>query len=550
MARRLRTRPAMLTPPPSGGQDEVVLNNDAPLTAQQPKRTVYIELFRSGPQISSTGQKMVFADQDLDQVVSSYDPNRHEAPLIIGHDQDDGTPSLGWVREVWRKGKSLWGKVELTPKAERLIRDGVFKKVSSSFYLPDADTNPTPGQLALRHLGLVSIPAVKGLTAFSETPPEGSITITPRESSISFQETFPTMAKRQPEAPDRKIVDHADGRGMTINVNINGLKTEDGEGNEVQETGAPAPYGMEYGDNMVPEAPMPGQADPSLMRNDSLGATASMVEGPDGKEMGSEDDGTGAPVGPDGAGPSGTDAGAPPPADDGSGAGAPPASADGGQEVDDMSGSDDEQIASDLASQHTEEQLIMALYKLAQNSQNMGEGMMGYSEENESDDVYTQELSYSEESQTVDPLAARVSELEEELASQRRLMRQKEITDFCEKLYGEGKLTERVAPIKDLVRFMETLNPKNSVNFSETGKASQFDFMKNVLESLPSMVSFSEVATPASAPPKKAKVQKPNVEGYVYDQANAAIHEKALEYSEQKGVDYMSAVRLVFEEGI
>ena len=168
--------------PPS--PDEVVLNSDGPLTDQQTKRTVYIELFRSGPQISSTGQKMVFADNDLDQVVTSYDTNRHEAPLIIGHDQDDGTPALGWVREVWRKGKSLWGKVELTPKAERLIRDGVFKKVSSSFYLPDADTNPTPGQLALRHLGLVSIPAVKGLTAFSENHPEGSITITPRESSI------------------------------------------------------------------------------------------------------------------------------------------------------------------------------------------------------------------------------------------------------------------------------------------------------------------------------------------------------------------------------
>jgi hypothetical protein len=535
----------MLTPPPAGGQDEVVLNNDAPLTAQQPKRTVYIELFRSGPQISSTGQKMVFADQDLDQVVTSYDPNRHEAPLIIGHDQDDGTPSLGWVREVWRKGKSLWGKVELTPKAERLIRDGVFKKVSSSFYLPDADTNPTPGRLALRHLGLVSIPAVKGLTAFSEISPEGSITITPRESSISFQETFPTMAKRQTEAPDKKIVDHADGRGMTINVNINGLKTEDGEGNEVQETGAPAPYGMEYGDNMVPEAPMPGQADPSMMRNDQFGST-SMVEGPDGKEMGDEDDGTGAPVGPDGAGPSGTDAGAGVPGGDPSAQA--PGAPDAGQDVDDMSGDDDEQIASDLASQHTEEQLIMALYKLAQNSQNMGEGMMGYAEGE--DETFTQEVSYSEQTDVVDPLAARVSELEEELASQKRLMRQKEITEFCESLYSEGKLTEKVAPIKDLVRFLETLNPKNSVNFSETGKASQFEFMKGVLENLPAMVSFSEVATPASAPPKKAKIQKPNVEGYVYDQANAVIHEKALEYSEQKGVDYMSAVRFVLEEGV
>lgn len=533
MARRLRKQ----TMDQGGGippsPDELVLNSDGPLTDQQPKRTVYIELFRSGPQISSTGQKMVFADNDLDQVVTSYDTNRHEAPLIIGHDQDDGTPALGWVREVWRKGKSLWGKVELTPKAERLIRDGVFKKVSSSFYLPDADTNPTPGQLALRHLGLVSIPAVKGLTAFSENHPEGSITITPRESSISFQETFPTMAKRKTEVP--QVVDHADGRGMTINVNINGVKATDEEGQPIEETGSSAPYDAEYGDGMGMDPNRDiATSDPMM---DDMGST-SMVEGPDGEEMGDEDGGDGAPVDESGAGPDGMegeDEGAP---DDMGGA---PEQED---EVDDMSGSDDEQVASDLASQYTEEQLIMALYQLAQGSSEMGEkGMMGYSE------PAPVTTDFSEQA-APDPLAAKVAELEEELASQRRLMRQKEITDFCEKLYDGGKLTEQVAPISDLVRFMETLNAKNSVNFSEGGKASQFDFMKGVLNNLPAMVSFSEQATPASAPPKKAKTQAPSADGYVYDERNADVHARAMSYSEEKGVDYMSAVKFVMSEDI
>jgi hypothetical protein len=143
----------------------------------------------------------------------------------------------------------------------------------------------------------------------------------------------------------------------------------------------------------------------------------------------------------------------------------------------------------------------------------------------------------------------KVAELEEELAAQRRLMRQKEITDFCEKLYGDGKLTEKVAPISDLVRFMETLNAKNSVNFSETGKASQFDFMKNVLTNLPAMVSFSEVATQASAP-KKPKPHRPNADGYVYEERNAEIHSKAIEYSEKNGTDYMSALKLVLNDEI
>jgi Mu-like prophage I protein len=167
---------------------EQILNKEEPLSSQDPKKIIYVEMFRAGPQISSTGQKMVFTESDLEQIISTYKPESHEAPLIIGHDQDDGTPALGWVKDVWRKGKELWGKVELTPKAEKLIRDGVFKKVSSSFYLPDADTNPTPGKLALRHLGLVSIPAVKGLSAFSEQIREEKIfTSTPSEGSLLFR---------------------------------------------------------------------------------------------------------------------------------------------------------------------------------------------------------------------------------------------------------------------------------------------------------------------------------------------------------------------------
>jgi hypothetical protein len=514
MARRFRN-----SIQPMGGEE--ILNSSAPLTEQQPKRAVYVELFRSGPQISSTGQKMVFEEADLDQVVSSYNPSKHEAPLIIGHEQDDATPALGWVREVWRKGKSLWGKVELTPKAERLIRDGVFKKVSSSFYLPDADTNPAPGSLCLRHLGLVSIPAVKGLTAFSETNPEGSITITPRESSISFQETFSTMAKRKTEAP--QVVDHADGKGMTINVNINGVgdtsPTEVGDnGLATQETGSPAPYDAEYADDMA--AP----ADPSLQRME-------MVEGPDGEEMGDEGDGEGAPLPEDGEGPGGMEGEA------------APAEAPGGEaDVEDMSGDDDEQVASELASQYTEEQLIMALYQLAQGSSEMGEQeqMMGYSEPE------AKGVTEFAEPQAPDPLAEKVAQLEEELAAQRRLMRQKEITDFCETLYTRGQLTEQVAPKGDLVRFMETLNSKNTVNFSEAGKATQFDFMKGVLENLPAMVSFEEVAPQATAP-KKPKAAKPSADGYVYDQRNAEIHTKAVEYSEKNGTDYMSAIKFVLE---
>jgi hypothetical protein len=636
-----------------------VLNAKDPLTEQQPKRIVFVEMFRAGPQISSTGQKMMFSEDDLDQVVNSYNPTTHEAPLIIGHDQEDGTPALGWGRGVWRKGKELWGKVELTPKAEKLIRDGVFKKVSSSFYLPDADTNPTPGALSLRHLGLVSIPAVKGLTAFSEITGDQTITFTSSEgeSSISFKESLGnnlTMArKRTKETPVQQSIDHADGGGMTVNINIGAGGTKDGTtapnvyddgGNKISETGAPADYGMEYGGGMEDDMGM--GMNPQTQEN--------YVEGPDGKEMGDEDDGS-APMPPDGSGDPGADSsssgpmgGAPAP---GGANEAPAPSGGSGVESDDISGDvqGDDQAVSELASKYTEEQLIKALYQLT-NSTSMMEGV-SYNEfkgaveefmeeeatqygEGDEDEEKKEETEYGEddgegdedkEDEGVDHaeiasggedakgskkppfekvkaakepkgekvtettehaeeecddedkekkekdysevatgtldhsesavgdrgrnnLQARVAELEEELARQKKAMREAEITSFCETVYSSGKLTPQIVRQGDLVRFMETLNAKNTVNFSEAGKTSQYDFFKGVLEAMPSMVSFEEVATPATAL-KKAKAPKPPVEGFVYDQSTAALHAQALEYQEKNsGTSYEFALRAILTD--
>jgi hypothetical protein len=633
---------------------EYVLNGEKPLSAQQPKKVVFVEMFRAGPQISSTGQKLVFTEQDLDQVVGSYNPTTHEAPLIIGHDQEDGTPALGWVQKVWRKGKELWGRVELTPKAEQLIKDGVFKKVSSSFYLPEAETNPTPGKLSLRHLGLVSIPAVKGLTAFSEKSEQETITITPSEgeSSISFKEHLGknlTMARKKtkPETPAsvESTIDHSEG-GMTVNINIGGGSSSpnvyDDGGNKISETGAPADYDMDYA--------MESDMESGGMSADVPPPMANMEDGAEGDDLGLEDDEEGGEMPPT----------EDPMAED-EGGEMPPAEEPGNDmESEDISGEmegSDEKIAQ-LASEYEIEELIKALaLKTDAASMMEGEGM-SYGEmpeglkkaieakkgeksdeddeEKDSEDmgetvkegekpsgaekpsaeevkganepkgeeVYAEEesaskkegeeetsehaedfacgsknyeedkdeeekkksmkiasehsnnaeatgtLDHSENAMGVrgqNDLQARVAELEEELARQRKLMREKEISDFCETLYEEGKLTQQVVAKIDLVRFMETLNNKNSVNFSETGKASQFDFFKGVLGSLPSMVSFEEFATPASAPAAR-KQPAPSIDGYVYDPSTADLHAQALEYSESKGVEYTVALKAILTD--
>lgn len=586
---------------------EHILNQDEPLSEQQPKKVVQIEMFRAGPQISSTGQKMMFTEKDLDGVIEGYDVNKHEAPLIIGHDQQDDTPALGWVREVWRKGESLWGKVQLTPKAEQLIKDGVFKKVSSSFYLPEAENNPSPGKLTLRHLGLVPIPAVKGLTAFSEIT-EDTITTAPTrgEFSISFKESLENTvimarkAARKTETPAQSTVDHGE---MTVNINI-GTGSGDGKdskevydstGGKVQETGAAPAAKMEYGMEEDDEADSSLEEETSDMDMDPEGADPD-AEGED-DDMGGEED---APE--DGEDDPDMDT-------------EDPTAEDEGADTEDISGDvdgADERIAQ-LASEYDITELIKALAMAAESS-NMTEQMnyselpeglrkhmesKGHSEEDEDEektsehaeehedededeektsehaeehedeedekvdhscgDTYAEEpdkkatgaLKYSEKAvrdHGTDELRTRVAELEAELAHQKKVIREKEISDFVEGVYTSGKLVEGVVGKTDLVRFMETLNAKNSVNFSEKGKVSQFEFFKEVLTNLPSMVSFTEQATPASAPPKKTTHRTPSVDGFVCDPAQAELHDKALSYAEDHGVDFATAIKAVITE--
>jgi len=605
---------------------ELVLNSNEPLSSQQPKKVVHIEMFKAGPQISSTGQKMMFTEEDLDQVVGTYSPEQHEAPLIIGHDQTDSTPALGWVKNLWRKGKKLWGKVELTPKAEQLIKDGVFKKVSSSFYLPEAETNPHPGKLALRHLGLVSIPAVKGLSAFSEgeANDEKIIDLVPQSGKtvISFKEALETnnstMTKKKISDKVKEVsvdqnVDHAEG-SMTVNINIGGGKPTvyDDSGNQVSETGAPADYQMEYADDeeekeeMAPEASGEEESDDMGLEEESDDMGLEEEGGEEAPEASSEEE---APVEEEG--------------------GEEPAGEEGEEDISGEMEDNDKKIAS-LAAEYEEDELFQAL-ALKKQATSMMENNMSYAEaegekkeeeeeekkeeadhaeevvdnaedkmeEKEEEEKKEEEADHSEEvvdnaeeekekeeeeeekfdmakevkeekkktadhteeaaplatesldhgeaaigDQSIDTLNARVAELEEELNKQRKLAREKEISSFAEGLYESGKLTEQVVPKGDLVRFMETLNYKNSVNFSETGKASQFDFMRGVLESLPSMVSFEEFATPASAP-KQSKSVEPNASGYVYDPNTANIHADALSYAEENECDYLTAVKFV-----
>lgn len=126
-----------------------------------------LEIFRGGRHVANDGTPVEFGARELDDVVTSYDPALHEAPMVIGHPTTNG-PALGWIAKVRRSGNSIEAEPQqVDPAFAEDVRLGRWKKISSSFYRPDSPSNPKPGHWYLRHVGFLGAqpPAVKGLRA-------------------------------------------------------------------------------------------------------------------------------------------------------------------------------------------------------------------------------------------------------------------------------------------------------------------------------------------------------------------------------------------------
>jgi cation transport regulator ChaB len=115
----------------------------------------WIAVFRTGKHTDSAGNEKDWTEQDLDQIVSQYNPAEHEAPLVIGHPTDNA-PAYGWVDSLKHEGGTLYARFkQLVPEFVDMVKRGLFKKRSVALY-PD---------LVLRHIGFLGAmpPAVKGL---------------------------------------------------------------------------------------------------------------------------------------------------------------------------------------------------------------------------------------------------------------------------------------------------------------------------------------------------------------------------------------------------
>lgn len=124
-----------------------------------------IHIFKSGKHIAMGGGSFDFSESDLAATVKAYDPALHEAPLVIGHPKHDA-PAAGWVKSLTATSTGLIAEPQqVDVQFAEQVASGSYKKISASFYHPDAANNPVPGVYYLRHVGFLGAqpPSVKGL---------------------------------------------------------------------------------------------------------------------------------------------------------------------------------------------------------------------------------------------------------------------------------------------------------------------------------------------------------------------------------------------------
>ncbi|WP_416739234.1 phage protease [Pseudomonas sp. NFX71] len=124
-----------------------------------------LHIFKHGTHTAMCGASFNFSESDLAATVAAYDPTLHEAPIVIGHPQHDA-PAAGWVKSLSANAQGLIAEPQQIDAAfAEQVAKGSYKKISASFYHPNAANNPVPGVYYLRHVGFLGAqpPAVKGL---------------------------------------------------------------------------------------------------------------------------------------------------------------------------------------------------------------------------------------------------------------------------------------------------------------------------------------------------------------------------------------------------
>ena len=107
-------------------------------------QTIQHEIFIAGTRADNSGKEVTITPDDLNAIANGYNPSFHEAPIVIGH-PDDNAPAYGWVKSLSAKGDKLYAEFgEMDEGFVELVKSGRYKKLSASFYPPKHPSNPKP----------------------------------------------------------------------------------------------------------------------------------------------------------------------------------------------------------------------------------------------------------------------------------------------------------------------------------------------------------------------------------------------------------------------
>lgn len=172
--------------------------------------TPHIHIFKPGTHTAMSGEALHFSESDLAATAQAYNPSLHEAPLVVGHPRHDD-PAYGWVQKLVLGDDGLTAiPHQVDPAFAEMYAAGRFKKVSASFYRPDAPANPVPGVWYLRHVGFLGAqpPAVKGLRPAEFGEEEGLVTVEFGEAVPSSDMPscpIPIPAPEDPAMPPEEV---------------------------------------------------------------------------------------------------------------------------------------------------------------------------------------------------------------------------------------------------------------------------------------------------------------------------------------------------------
>lgn len=181
-----------------------------------------IEIFAPGRRPDMAGQVQDITADDLRATAAVYDPQKHEAPLVIGHPASNA-PAYGWAASLSFTETLEANPKDVEPQFAELVNHRRFPKISAAFYAKNSPYNPVPGVLYLRHIGFLGAqpPVVKGLReptfAENETPddiviiefsqpeapmPQDPTALAEREAEIAKREAALNQQKADQDAKE------------------------------------------------------------------------------------------------------------------------------------------------------------------------------------------------------------------------------------------------------------------------------------------------------------------------------------------------------------